>query len=76
MKIELDLDLIKAYNFDIEDFYVLEAQRAADRFLWPEELAAVANVSIEKAREASKKITELMMLSNMVERSKEQNDCR
>ncbi len=71
MKIELDLDLIKGYKFDVEDFYVLEAQRAADKFLWPEELAVIANVSVEKAREASKKITEVMMLSNMVERSRE-----
>lgn len=74
MVIELDLDLIKGYNFDVEDFYVLEAQRAADRFLQPEELAAAANVSLEKAQEASKKITEVMMLSNMIERSKEQNN--
>lgn len=74
MEIELDLDLIKGYNFDVEDFYVLEAQRAANRFLWPEELAAAANVSIEKAREASRKITEIMMLSNVIERSKEQNN--
>lgn len=74
MVIELDLDLIKGYNFDVEDFYVLEAQRAADRFLRPEELAAAANVSLEKAHEASKKITEVMMLSNMIERSKEQNN--
>lgn len=71
MKIELDLDLINGYKFDVEDFYVLEAQRAADKFLWPEELAVIANVSVEKAREASKKITEVMMLSNMVERSRE-----
>lgn len=74
MEIELDLDLIKGYKFDVEDFYVLEAQRAADRFLWPEELAVIANVSVEKAREASKKITEVMMLSNMIERSKDQTD--
>ena len=74
MEIELDLDLIKGYKFDVEDFYVLEAQRAADRFLWPEELAVIANVSVEKAREASKKITEVMMLSNMIERSKGQTD--
>ena len=70
MEIVLDLDLIKDYPFDIEDFYVLEVQRSADKFLTAEEIASIAGVSIEKANEANRKIIEVMMLSHVIERSR------
>ena len=65
MEFQIDLELLKQYDFDQEDFYVLEAQRNADRWLSPAELAAAAGVSQEKALKAGRAITELMMLTNL-----------
>ena len=63
MDMYLSLDLRKQWNVTIDDFWVLEAQRNADHFLWPEELAPLAGVTVEQALSSSKKITEVMMLS-------------
>ena len=59
----LSVDLIKQWQFTLEDFWVLEAQRNANQFLPPEELAPLAGVSVEQALSASRKIAEVMMLS-------------
>lgn len=63
MEMYLSLDLMKQWNFTLEDYWVLEAQRYADRFLLPEELAPLAGVTAEQALSSSRKIAEVMMLS-------------
>ena len=51
-------------GFTLEDYWVLEAQRNADRFLTPEELAPIAGVTTKQAVRSVRRITEVMMLSN------------
>ena len=63
MEMYLSLDLMKQWKFTLEDYWVLEAQRNADCFLTPEELAPLVGITIEQARSSSRKIAEVMMLS-------------
>ena len=65
MEIQLDFELIKNYHYDYEELLVLEAQRSANRFLQPSELADMANVPLEKAISSVKKTTEIMMLTRL-----------
>ena len=64
MEMYLSLDLMKNMGFTLEDYWVLEAQRNADRFLTPEELAPIAGVTTKQAVRSVRRITEVMMLSN------------
>jgi len=63
MEMYLSLDLMKQMGFTLEDFWVLEAQRNADQFLTPEELAPIAGVTEKQALSSVRKITEVMMFS-------------
>ena len=65
MEIQLDFELIKNYHYDYEELLVLEAQRSANSFLQPSELADMANVPLEKAISSVKKTTEIMMLTRL-----------
>ena len=65
MEMQLDYELIKNYHYDYEELLVLEAQRSANSFLQPSELADMANVPLEKAISSVKKTTEIMMLTRL-----------
>ena len=65
MEMQLDFELIKNYHYDYEELLVLEAQRSANSFLQPSELADIANVPLEKAISSVKKTTEIMMLTRL-----------
>ncbi len=65
MEMQLDFELIKNYHYDYEELLVLEAQRSANSFLQPSELADMANVPLEKAISSVKKTTEIMMLTRL-----------
>ena len=65
MEMQLDFELIKNYHYDYEELLVLEAQRSANSFLQPSELADMANVLLEKAISSVKKTTEIMMLTRL-----------
>ena len=65
MEMQLDFELIKNHHYDYEELLVLEAQRSANSFLQPSELADMANVPLEKAISSVKKTTEIMMLTRL-----------
>lgn len=65
MEMHLRIDILKDYDFDTDEYLVLETQREANCFLNPEELAELSGVSVEKSRSAARKIAEIMMLSRL-----------
>ena len=65
MEMQLDFELIQNYHYAYEELLVLEAQRSANSFLQPSELADMANVPLEKAISSVKKTTEIMMLTRL-----------